>query len=202
MTTVDDLMLIFDEAEAVVSVTPTKGGIVPMAAIRRAGIRAVVEALRDEIVPERMRITSANDTCTRSSLRQYFNEILGSDAGAEKVAGGSTREDERSVEQLGATSSHATTSPATDPLPHLSEREKALFVAALKGDAGPTTPPATAAAPAVCEWTMDTHPDDGSHYDTACGDAWCSVLGGTPKQDNYSFCPSCGKPITFTEEKT
>lgn len=48
-----------------------------------------------------------------------------------------------------------------------------------------------------CEWTMDTHPDDGSHYETACGDAWCSVLGGTPKQDNYSFCPSCGKPIVF-----
>jgi hypothetical protein len=62
-------------------------------------------------------------------------------------------------------------------------------------------PPATDPAP-VCKWTLNTlpEPDGGSHYETSCGDAWCRWYN-TPKEDNYSYCPSCGKPIKFTEAK-
>lgn len=73
MSKIDDLVKDF-EAE---TSKPIYSG---WAEKKRAGIAAVIRALRDEIVPERMRITRANDTCTRSSLRRYFNEILG-DAG-------------------------------------------------------------------------------------------------------------------------
>lgn len=76
--------------------------------MRRAGIAAVIMALRDDIIPERMRLTRANDTCTRSSLRRYFNEILG-DAGDE-VAG---------AERVGTPTSAVAQAktPATDPAP-------------------------------------------------------------------------------------
>ena len=57
---------------------------------------------------------------------------------------------------------------------------------------------APAAAPDVCEWTIDGHPDYGSHFDTACGDGW-NLLNGDPASDGYKFCPSCGKPIEFKE---
>jgi hypothetical protein len=67
--------------------------------MRRAGLRAVVEALRDEIIPERMKLTKANNTCTRASLRLFFHKILGSDGG-EKAAGGSTSNDERGLHAL------------------------------------------------------------------------------------------------------
>jgi hypothetical protein len=49
-----------------------------------------------------------------------------------------------------------------------------------------------------CEWETDTHPDDGSHYETKCGDGW-NLLLGDPASDGYKFCPSCGKPIKFKE---
>jgi hypothetical protein len=60
----------------------------PEAAHRRAGIRAVVEALRDEF-EARMKPAVIWD---RNSVAFVFNEILGSDADG-SVAGGPTRED-------------------------------------------------------------------------------------------------------------
>lgn len=79
--TVDELIGVYIEAANAVVWEAEKRGLCPMTLdMQRAGIAAVIRALRDEIVPERMRITRANDTCTRSSLRRYFNEILG-DAG-------------------------------------------------------------------------------------------------------------------------
>jgi|694.fasta_scaffold28940_14 rubredoxin len=134
--TLDDLL---DEFKRAVERQPWSSALGYDA--RLAGIRAVVEALRD--------------ACYGCEHHLMWDEILASD-GVEAAGGNVTNPSEGRVI-------------------------------------------APAAAP-VCEWTKDTHPDDGSHYDTACGDAWCSILGGTPKQDNYSFCPSCGKPITFKED--
>jgi hypothetical protein len=57
----------------------------------------------------------------------------------------------------------------------------------------------TPAAAPVCEWTLDDHPDYGGHYDTACGDAW-NGINGSPREDGYKFCPSCGLPISFKSE--
>lgn len=150
--TIDDLMKAFDLAHKAHS--------------RRAGIEAVVRALRDEM---------ASGTAWHA-----INEILG-DAG-EKVG------------------THG--SPELD--------EDAFKLQAMGKDPGMTIeefldehfkPPATDPAP-VCKWTLNTlpEPDGGSHYETSCGDAWCRWYN-TPKEDNYSYCPSCGKPIKFTEAK-
>jgi hypothetical protein len=76
-----------------------KRGVCNGGELDAAGLRAVVEALRDEIIPERMKLTKANNTCTRASLRLFFHKILGSDGG-EKAAGGSTSNDERGLHAL------------------------------------------------------------------------------------------------------
>ena len=83
----------------------------------RAGIIAVVTALRDEI----LRDYGGNNHswCERVALGA-INEILAPREGGQ-AAGGSTREDGRSVEQLAATSSHAVTAPATAPAPAVCE---------------------------------------------------------------------------------
>jgi len=47
---------------------------------RRAGIRAVVEALRDELLPPKRKV-SASSTIVRAIILQKFNEILASDGG-------------------------------------------------------------------------------------------------------------------------
>lgn len=59
----------------------------------RVRLARVVRALREDIIPDRMRITRANDTCSRASLRRYFNEILGGLDAEGEAAGGPTRED-------------------------------------------------------------------------------------------------------------
>lgn len=72
--------------------------------LERAGIAAVVRALRDEIVPQYWKLTDLS-TVSAHDLRRFFNEILGSDADA--AAGGPTRED--------GLDDTATAEPAADP---------------------------------------------------------------------------------------
>ena len=60
-------------------------------------------------------------------------------------------------------------------------------VAALKGDAGPATQP----APAVCVWTGEEYVT----YSTSCE----SEHDVDPHKAPPTYCPSCGKPIKFTE---
>ena len=59
----------------------------------RSGIQAVVESLRDEIIPERM-IISSQSVVHAADLRLFFREILG---GAVEEAGVPTREDGNGV---------------------------------------------------------------------------------------------------------
>ena len=96
----------------------------------------------------------------------------------EKVAGGSTREDEKAVEAAGDKGPVTVNSPATDPAP--AERSDAT---------------------AVCEWRQA--------YSAYPNRKW-RVRGCTQETthlDNLFIndkrsCPSCGKPIKFTEAKT
>ena len=49
----------------------------------------------------------------------------------------------------------------------------------------------------VCTWKHDLYHDV---WDTSCGDSACFISDG-PKDNNYRFCPYCGKPLVV-EEKT
>ena len=41
----------------------------------------------------------------------------------------------------------------------------------------------------TCTWTYAD--DDYSSWDTTCGRCFC-MTEGTPKQNDYDFCPGCG----------
>ena len=142
----------------------------------RAGIAAVVRALRDEV--DRIWI---DEDMGCGTILDVFNQILG-DAGVQER--------------------------------HLTVQEQNIIHSALRRSvkvAGaervgtPTSAvaqaktPATAPAPDVCEWRDDAYI---GCFTTSCSDdaAW-NRLGGTPKDEGYNFCPSCGKPIKFTEAK-
>jgi hypothetical protein len=164
--TLDTLLSDFDAA--VMRAQAANREELPAWAHRRAGLVAIVRALRDEM---------ASGTAWHA-----INVILG-DAG-EKVAGGSTREDERSVEQLGATSSHATTSPATDAAPDKNWAGALQWEADCKA-AHPD------AAPAVCVWKMDSRIQ---RYRPQCNSegvyhpAYARIV-----------CPHCSRRVKFTE---
>lgn len=44
-----------------------------------------------------------------------------------------------------------------------------------------------------CLWKHDEWHD---YYDTQCGNALC-LETGTPKANNYNFCPCCGGEIVY-----
>jgi hypothetical protein len=51
----------------------------------------------------------------------------------------------------------------------------------------------------VCKWTCDRNGfDDSNVYDTGCGDA-IVYYEGTPEENNYKYCPFCGKKIQRSE---
>lgn len=139
----------------------------------RVRLERVVKALRDEICHGYAE-NSARD------LANEFNRILG-DAENEKVAGGSTRED-------GQAAQPGCTTPATP-------KDEEYFGVTV-GREFPATDPAPA-----CEWWVERDPDGEGHYETGCGAGWCLVVGLNPSTDGYQWCPSCGKPIKFTEAK-
>ena len=66
-------------------------------AMHRAGIRAVVEALRDEMLPPKRKV-SASNTIVRAIILQKFNEILASD-GVDKAAGADTAAKPEAIER-------------------------------------------------------------------------------------------------------
>ena len=43
----------------------------------------------------------------------------------------------------------------------------------------------------TCTWTLDEI--DGA-YEASCGETW-ALTDGTPKENNYKFCPGCGGRI-------
>lgn len=75
----------------------------------RVRLARVVKALRDEIVPERMRISSQT-VVHASDLRLFFREILGE---AEAAAGGPARKD--GSEAIAADPGARGTTPAANP---------------------------------------------------------------------------------------
>jgi hypothetical protein len=89
--TIDELMDVYDTAgDKLLKVAATATSTEGLNEAHRAGIRAVVTALRDEMVPPEY----THLTNTEKGWLQFFNEILASD-GDGKAAGGSTREDGR-----------------------------------------------------------------------------------------------------------
>jgi len=70
--TLEELEMIYHKAASSVSFLQYEGPNY------RAGIRAVVEALRDELLPPKRKV-SASSTIVRAIILQKFNEILASD---------------------------------------------------------------------------------------------------------------------------
>ena len=144
----------------------------------RAGVIAIVRALRDEIVPPTKSRAASSTMLTRHVLAGV-DEILG-DAG-EKVAEMPDLPT-RTVQLTDISKSRRPDiqfEPATDAAP------------AFYAGQDPKISLNTDAAPAVCEWR-------GSK------DGQLAYMGCTKRLEwtyDRRKCPSCGKPITFTEAK-
>jgi len=151
--TVDDLVKVYCDAfYAQRDKAPEKG----ITEADRAGVTAIVRALRDE---------TRHMTLNRDGLEELFTQILG-DAGEKVGTHGSPEldEDARKLEAMGQ-----------DPGMTLEELLE----------------PATDAAPAVCVWTGEEYVT----YSTSCE----SEHEVDPHKAPPTYCPSCGKPIAFTE---
>lgn len=108
--TVDDLMALAKKARTrAYSDGLRDNKTVTLDDVERAGVTAIVRALRDEF----SRIMDPGDDWNRMGVVDVFNDILLGDAG-EKVAGGSTREDEQHGGE--------TVTPATDFTAHLARQ--------------------------------------------------------------------------------
>lgn len=173
-----------------------------------AGIAAVVRALRDEFG----RIMYPGDDWNRQGILEQFDQILG--AAGDEVAGGSTREDGRATD-AGFDSLPADVGPST-PATDICEWEKLRNSFGFKvscstkwlmnenygGDMCPLCDkrieykfePATDPAPAPCLWRVHHETRNGPLYVSQCDGEWRHATAD-PK------CPSCGKPIKFTEAK-
>ncbi len=152
---------------------------------RRAGVTAIVRALRDEFVTvfRREYLEDASiETFLSAQVVGMLDQILG-DAG-EKVA-----------EYTGGMNDLSVT-PATDPAPTVGQRLiKAAHEAAAiaRGDMQPGRVYVTDPAPAVCVWTGEEYVT----YSTSCE----SEHEVDPHKAPPTYCPSCGLPIKFTEAK-
>lgn len=133
------------------------------------------------------------------SIERRFEEIERR-LSALEVAGGSTREDGCSSEAGGFLAAEsAVSTPATDPAPVTIKETIAGTV--LRMEQGYTggmndlsVTPATNPAPDVCEW---------KRVDEDTLESGCDPDGLTNSPKIYwDECPSCGKPIKFTEAKT
>ena len=153
----------------------------------RAGIAAVIRALRDEFG----RIMYPGDDWNRQGIMEQFDQILGE--AVEKVVGTDTAKPE-AIER---------STPATDPCPHC-KGEGCTPHLDRKGNVYPepcqhceTTGrvPATAPAPAVCVWTRISEFDMVIHYSTPHG-----VMNDLHLWRGLQ-CSACHAPIKFTEAK-
>lgn len=149
-----------------------------------AGIRAVVEALRDELVGK------SHD----GGLEDAMNEILASDGVGEKAAGGPAREGGPG----GLEQPDPARTPAADtiPCPHCKgdgctpqlDRRGNVYPEPCQLCDSTGRIPAPAAAP-VCEWRIKEY-----CWETSCGR---NPINTPPA--GYPNC-SCGKPIKFKSE--
>lgn len=138
---------------------------------------------------------------TASELRRELMHVVPAEAGGEKVAGGSTREDEKAVEAAGDKGPVTVNSPATDPIRDAvaTARGRVLVVddIPMLNKLAAMMSPATDAAPAVCVWTrLDPNRVD---YRIACAPDPSTIYHPHPQRLASANCANCGKPITFTE---
>jgi rRNA maturation endonuclease Nob1 len=50
-----------------------------------------------------------------------------------------------------------------------------------------------------CVWTYGGDWDD-DYFETSCGEMF-SLIDGTPEQNHYHFCPSCGKSLMAVQKE-
>lgn len=196
--TIDELVKVFHDAYG----AQPYSGVGHFDLGSRAGIRAVVTALRDEIIPEKMRITHANDTCTRTSLRRYFHEILAPREGGQ-AAGDPLSDEARAL--LSSWKGHGPLpegqqAPAA-PAPTVGQRLiKAAHEAAAiaRGDMQPGR--VHAASASVCEWKL-------SNEVGALGFRWLAepiACGASLAHEGYAKALNmrclCGLPIALKPE--
>lgn len=172
------------------------------------GMRAVVEALRDEMCACQADDERSPITLDTHQLWQEFQAILGdgppayplhaecapSDRG--QVAGGSTREDEKAVEAVGDKGPVSVNSPATDPIRDAvaMARGRVLVVddIPMLNKLAAMMSPATDPAPAVCEFRGRP-----GRYIRSCNGARSIYNKPFPPE----ACAFCKKPVKFTEAK-
>jgi hypothetical protein len=142
--------------------------------MRRAGLRAVVEALRDEV-----NTRFSGDGCDRYDINSLMDEILGDEV---KAAGGSTSNDERGLHTL---DTRPAADPLTTPVAYSPSFQRVSTTAAHTPAADPN---------AVCEWTPYTDEPLGANW-------WRTCRGIRHRYtfDGHHPCTSCGKPIAFVE---
>lgn len=155
----------------------------------RAGIRAVVKALRDECdthLEQRLKYGASGD------VWNFFNEILA--PRGDEAAGGSTRED--GTEAIAADPGSQGTTPAAAPT--VGERlVKAAHEAAAiaRGEKEPAAVHTPAAAPDdVCEWSFRL---DRSVWATKCGQYYGPFWAGD--MERAKACHHCTLPIRIVE---
>jgi len=181
--TVDDLIGVYIEASNAVVWEAEKRDLCPMSRdIQRAGVIAIVRALRSELAiahNEGGFMMATTKQCNGPAYADWrINSILG-DAG-EKVAEMPDLPT-RTVQLTGVTRSQRPDiqfEPATDAAP------------AFYAGQDPKISLNTDAAPAVCEWTSRGRNEPG-FYSTPHGIRHMSL--------RHDSCVSCGKPIKFTE---
>lgn len=139
----------------------------------RAGIAAVVRALRDEFVMMGMRDFSSDFDIKKS--RAWFNEILGA-AGNEKVAEYTGGMNDLSVTPAAAPAPQANTVVLSQGYVNQIEQSR------VEAHRNP--------APAPCLWRVHHQTRNGPLYVSQCDGEWRHATSD-PK------CPSCGKKIFF-----
>ena len=49
-----------------------------------------------------------------------------------------------------------------------------------------------------CVWYTETDNNNEPYYETACGEAFCFIVGN-PKNNNMKFCPYCGSELIWKD---
>ncbi len=166
--TLDELMKIFHEAQHEFTYTaPGIGGD----RIDRAGVTAIVRALRDELC-----VFYEDEMVIRDTweLYQEFNEILGV-AESEKASGS------------GPASVHT---QEQRPDPQVAGGANAVDAQQCQTNTTPATDP----APAVCVWRFNL---ERSVWRTHCGQYYGPFQAGD--REPMKHCFHCSAPIKFTE---
>ena len=69
-----------------------------------------------------------------------------------------------------------------DPLQRLTDVQQEIEIALTQPEQEPVD---------TCTWT---HDDDEGSWDAECGERW-SITEGTPEENNFRFCPGCGRKV-------